>query len=306
MELKYQVYINNQLSELATEKLMNFAIEDNSGLQLDSLDLSINNADDSITIPQTNAVIEIAIGYDGDLFKMGKFVAQNINATSSVISIKAISQDLTKGRIKQNRVFKQKTLDDVLKTLASDLSLTLQLDNNLKTKQVDYYLQENKSSLEILAELSEIFYSIANIKDNNLVFISKENTKSIEIKEEDILSITKQDVNNKHYAGVIYNSWNIVDAKLDTTKLGEEPYLILQSAVDESLKNSYINCKYKEIQEKQYINVSLKGNPNLQAGFSFSLKEAENYSQFNGKYRIEKVTHRYDNTYVSSVLAVKI
>ena len=307
MELKYQVYINNQLSELATEKLMNFGIEDNSGLQLDSLDLSINNADDSITIPQTNAVIEIAIGYDGELFKMGKFVAQNINATSSVISIKAISQDLTKGRIKYNRVFKQKTLDDVLKTLASDLSLSLQLDNNLKTNQIAYYLQENKTSLEILAELSEIFYSIANIKDNKLVFVSKENTKSIEILEEDILSITKQDVNNKHYAGVIYNSWNIKEAKLESTKLGNETYLILQNSVDESIKNSYINSKYKEIQEKQYINVSLKqGNPNLQAGFSFTLKVAEQYSQFNGKYRIEKVTHKYNNTYVTSILAVNI
>lgn len=306
MELKYQVYINNQLSELATEKLMNFAIEDNSGLQLDSLDLSINNADDSISIPSTNSIIEIAIGYDDNLYKMGKFVAQNINATSSVISIKAISQDLTKGRIKQNRVFKQKTLDDVLKTLANDLDLTLQLDNNLKTKQIAYYLQENKTSLEILAELSEIFYCIANIKDNKLVFVSKENTKSIEIQEEEIISITKQDINSKYYNGVIYNSWNTKTAKLESTKLGAEPYLILQMAVDESLKNSYINSKYKEIQEKQYINVSLKGNPNLQAGFSFSLKEAENYSQFNGKYRIEKVTHRYDNTYVSSVLAVKL
>lgn len=78
---------------------------------------------------------------------MGKFVAQNIDASSTTISIKAISQDLNKGKIKHNRVFKNTSLDDVLKTLANDLNLILQLDNNLKTNQISYYLQENKTSL---------------------------------------------------------------------------------------------------------------------------------------------------------------
>lgn len=111
MELRKEVYINGMVSELATERLLNFTIEDNIGLQLDSLDLSINNADDSITIPSTNSTIEIAIGYNDDLFRMGKFVAQSIYAISSLISIKAISQDLNKGRIKHNRVFKSKSLE---------------------------------------------------------------------------------------------------------------------------------------------------------------------------------------------------
>lgn len=304
--MKKEVHINGEISELATEKLLSFTIEDNSGLQLDSLELSINNADDSVELPQGNAIIELAIGDEDNLYKMCKFVAQNIDASSSVISIKAISQDLTKGRIKYNRVFKNKSLEDILKTLANDLDLTLQLDNNLKTKQIGYYLQENKTSLEVLAELSEIFYAIANIKDNYLVFISKENTKELEIEIEDILSITKQDISNKYYNGVTYNSWNIKDAKLESTRLGEEPYLILASAVDESIKNTYINSKYKEIQEKEYINISLKqGNPNLQAGFSFTLNSTEQYSQFNGKYRIEKVIHKYNNTFVTSAWAVK-
>lgn len=194
----------------------------------------------------------------------------------------------------------------MLKTLANDLDVILQLDNNLKTKQVGYYLQENKTSLEVLAGLSEIFYAVANIKDNYLVFISKENTKELEINIEDAFSITKQDNASKYYNGVVYNAWNIKEAQLEITKLGNEPYLILQSAVDESIKDNYIKSKYKEIEEKQYINISIQGNPQLQAGFSFTLSDTEQYSQLNGKYRIEKVTHKYNNTYVTSILAVKI
>lgn len=114
-----------------------------------------------------------------------------------------------------------------------------------------------------------------------MVFISKENTKELEINIEDVLSITKQDNSSKYYNGVIYNSWNIKKARLEIIKLGSEPYLILQSEVDKSLKNSYINSKYKEIEEKQYINISLKqGNPSLQAGFSFTINSTEQYSQF--------------------------
>jgi phage protein D len=203
MELTREIYINGSSSPLATGRLAAFVIEDNAGLQLDGLELSINNFDNAINIPNSKAVVEIALGYD-TVYKMGQFIAQDISATRNSINIKAISQDLSIGRLRQNRVYKNITLEDMLKTIASDLNLTLQLDSSLNT-QVDYYLQENKASLEILAELAEIFYAVANVKDKNLVFVSKENTKKLEIDVDNILGIVKQGSSSKVYNGVVYN-----------------------------------------------------------------------------------------------------
>ncbi len=205
MELKSQVFINGKFNKDATDRLLSFSIEDNIGLQLDSLTLNINNADDIITIPNNNSTIELAIGYNDSIYKMGEFIAQKVDATSTVISINAISQDLSRGRVTYNRVFKNISLEDILKTLASDLDLTLKIDDTFKNKRVDYYLQENKTSLEVLAELSEIYYATANIKNNNLIFYNKNISKEIQIEEANILSITKQDSSQKHYSGVIYN-----------------------------------------------------------------------------------------------------
>ncbi|MDR2008103.1 MAG: hypothetical protein LBQ34_03925 [Alphaproteobacteria bacterium] len=203
MELKIQIYINNNFSSVATERLLSFNIEDNSGLQLDNMLLEINNYDDGIAIPKTNSIIELAIGSGEHIYKMGRFIAQNISSTDSIITISCISQDLNFGRIKHNRVFKDKSLEDILKTLANDLDLGLY--NNVNA-QVGYYLQENKTSLEVLAELSEIFFAVANIKDNNLVFVSKENPKEVSINDADILNIAIKDNSKKYYNGVMLNS----------------------------------------------------------------------------------------------------
>lgn len=308
MGIKAEVYINNQLSSFATKQLNSFVIEDNIGLELDTLNLEINNAGSFITIPETDAVLELQIGWLGQsLYKMGKFTAQFINATNNIINIRAVSKDLKKGKIKRNRVFKNQTLEEVLKTIANDLKVSLKVENSLKTKEVDYYLQDNQTSLEVLAELSEIFYAVANIKDKILVFISKYNIKEIEIDTTNILKIVKQDSYSKYHNGVYYKHWNLKAGLLEITKLGKEPYLILPNNLEGSLINNYINSKYKEVLEKEYIKINLRrGDPNLQAGFKFTLNTKEEYNQFNGSYRIEKVIHLYKDTFTTLVLAVKL
>ena len=310
MGLTYQIYINGRSNDLATKRMMSFEIIDNIGLQLDSLSISINNADKTIEIPTNNVEIELAIGDDNkgydNLYKMGKFIAQYIDANSSTISINAISQDLSKGRVRKNRVFKAKSLQDILQTLANELNLKLQIDKTLALKQIDYYIQDNKTSTELIYELSEIFYAVANIKDGNLIFISKDNIKTLKINENNILSIKQGNTNNKLYSGVMYETWNTKEARLEAKKLGNEPYLLIKTAIDKSIVNNLLNAKYKEIKESVVINLLVQGNADYQSGFMFEINSTEKYDQFNGKYRIEKVTHKYSNAYVSEILAVKI
>lgn len=310
MGLTYQIYINGRSNDLATKRMMSFEIIDNIGLQLDSLSISINNADKTIEIPTNNVEIELAIGDDNkgydNLYKMGKFIAQYIDANSSTISINAISQDLSKGRVRKNRVFKAKSLQDILQTLANELNLKLQIDKTLALKQIDYYIQDNKTSTELIYELSEIFYAVANIKDGNLIFISKDNIKTLKINENNILSIKQGNTNNKLYSGVMYETWNTKEARLEAKKLGNETYLLIKTAIDKSIVNNLLNAKYKEIKESVVINLLVQGNADYQSGFMFEINSTEKYDQFNGKYRIEKVIHKYSNAYVSEILAVKI
>jgi hypothetical protein len=87
--------------------------------------------------------------------------------------------------------------------------------------------------------------------------------------------------------------------------MGEEPFLMLSNCVETGLKNTYLNSKYQEIKEKEVVSMILVGNPQLQAGFSFVIN-SETYNQFNGKYRMEKVVHKYNNAYITIIDAIKI
>ncbi len=308
MELIKEVYINGKINELATKRLSDFTIEENIGLQLDSLDITINNNDNAIEIPKEKSDIEIAIGYGVNLYRMGKYIAHNIDATSTSIFIKCLSKDLSEGKIKLNRVFKDKTLGEILATIANDLKLELQIEKSFKNKKIKYLLQDNKTNLEILAELSEIFYALVTIKDNKLTFIHKDEKKSVCIKISNILNLKKRDYISNYHQGVIYNSWNIKQGEIESIKQGKEPYVTLSNDIDPSLKNIYLQSKYMEISETEYIELNLKqGDPDLQAGLHMIINNSTGkYSQFSGKYRIEKVIHKYNNTYVNYILAVKI
>ncbi len=304
MEL-VNVYINGSLSTLASQNLISFKIVDNIALELDSLELKINNVNNSIKAPSTNATIELAIKHEDSYLKMGLFNAEFINVQSNLITIKATSQD-NKSKIKQSRTFKNIALKDVLQTLAKDLGLSLQLDPSLQSKQVGYLLQDNKTALQSLDELSEYYGTIASVKNNNLIFYSKNNLKTLEIAEEDILSIKKQDkLENKQYNGVLYKAWNTDKAKQETISLGTAPYLVLNNKVDETFKNDYIKGMYNKVQEKQELSLKIQGNPKLQAGFLFSISNTK-HEDFKGTYRIEKVEHSYNSSYITNIIASKV
>ncbi|MFL1781409.1 Phage protein D [Candidatus Hepatincolaceae symbiont of Richtersius coronifer] len=302
-----KLYINDQFSELASNRILSFKLIDNMGLSLDSLEITINNSDKAIAIPKENAILELALKdvHNAEAeYKMGKFIAQYIDATSNIIKIQAISQDLSTARIRHNRVFKNKSLKEILQTLAADLDLRLQIDTTLSSNIINYYLQEEKTSLEILGELAEIYGAIANIKDNNLIFILKENVKKLEIAENTILSINKVDSLNKVYKGVQYKQWNFKTGQPEITCLGEEPFFVLKFKVDSSLENLYVNNAFKDRKVSEYINITLHGNANIQAGFCIEIGAI--YPDFTGKYLIEKVIHKYSSSYTSNILAVKI
>lgn len=297
------LYINESLNSETSKRVDSFKIEDNSENSLDSLELSILNHDYSISPPKTKATIEVEV----EETKMGRFLVQFVETSEGIIHLQGISQDLSKARVRQTRVFKEKPLGDVLNTISGELGVSLQVSPQLKSKKINYYLQDNKTNLEVIMELGEIFFAIANIKDKNLVFVSKDNKKYVDILENDILNICIKDAGHKLYEGALSNSWDFEKAKTISKKQGKAPYFHINTVLDKSLQEELINSKYKELQEKEIISISMIGNPNLQAGFHFKLGNIDSkYQDFKGEYRISQSIHTLGNTYSTRISAVKV
>lgn len=205
MELNKEIIINgvNQ-SSLLSNRINSFTIKESETLEVSSLVLQLDNSDNKIIPPTKNATTELNIGYK-QVFNMGKFVVQLIENNHSTIILTALAQDLTKGRVKQNKVFKNQPLSSILNTLANNLGLTLQLDPVLSPNIIPYLLQQNQTDLSLLHELGELFYSIAMIKDGSLVFWDKDTLfikPPIILNDYDILNISYKDTEYKVYKGV--------------------------------------------------------------------------------------------------------
>ncbi len=299
--MQYKIYINNQEATALQNKLLSFELQDNINNNLDSLVLEVDNSQAELEVPENDAQVQLKIGLN-DLYSMGSFTINQIENTSFKIVLNAYSCNLKKAFTKHNRTFKNISLQNVLQTLASSLGLSLQLDSTLQNKQIDYLLQSNKTDLAIIKELGVIYYAIANIKNNTLIFLQKDKSQEqITLNNDNILEIEQQDNKYKLYNGVKCEIWNKDNASLETIKQGNAPYLIIEPNYSKSLMQELVNNKIKEIKEQNITTIITQGNPNLQAGLELKLNTSQdpNLIQYNGNYKLLSVVHSYNTGYYS-------
>lgn len=305
MGLDYQLSINNILqSNKIMDRLLSFSLQENSGKLLDYMELNFNNADNLIKPPSKQAKIELMVND----YKMGIYTATFINNNQNLLSIHGVSQDLEKGRLKHNRVFENKSLKEVLQTLATSLGLGLEVDANLSSKIIKYLLQNNQTDLSLLNELGELLYAVTSIKNSKLVFMDKNRLQTlIKIADTEIIGINTEDSKYKLYQGVKASYWDVKSSASKSLQLGGEPYLVIDNNYDEELLKELVKSKYQQIKEKEELELTVEGNPELQAGLTISIAQNSKYQDFIGSYKTTEVKHMFNGeAYTTNIKGYKI
>ncbi|WP_405704647.1 phage late control D family protein [Ancylobacter terrae] len=157
---------------------MSMTITDVAGLQADTLQIDIDDADASVIAPRTGAVLRPVGGYaDVELRDFGTFVVDTVTYEGwpQRISISAKSVDaLSLAKQRNRKGFppdKFPTYGDVFDDIAKGVGLTLRMAPELKSEANHYEAQSDESSIEFLERIAEKLGAAVTVKAGHLIVV---------------------------------------------------------------------------------------------------------------------------------------
>ncbi len=213
----YRILINDKnVTNVFQNRLLSLTLRDERGNKADQLDISLDDSDGLLPLPEKKAIIKIWLGFKQPkstlpnlqtttpLTFKGAFVVDEITYSNQssidTLQITARSADF-KGplKIKREQSWHQITLADLLKTIAIRNELTPRISDTLATTLIDHIDQTDESDISFLNRLAKRYDAICTIKDSNLLFAEIGNATTVSGKPLPLLIIDKSETSSYTY-----------------------------------------------------------------------------------------------------------
>ena len=210
-----------------------------------------------------SAEVEIII----DDINLGIFTIARVDYTSNAIEFNCISSLLLEGIIDNKiRYFEDKSLSDILKTLTSEMQISLKIDSSIASINIPYLEQARQTNLQVIENLASLFNATLKITDKELVFIPfSKLTKEVIVYDADIVSIELED-KKSGYRGVFSQYSDLKTGELVEIKTGDAPFYYLNSNYTDELLNYSVQSKLKEVTNANELHIKTVGKLDIQSG----------------------------------------
>ena len=205
----------NDVTDRVSDRVLSIKVNDEAGQKSDTLDITLDDRDNALSIPEARAEMQIWLGYgDGDLTYMGRFtideVALKTNPSTMTIRGKA-SDSSPEFKASKTRSWHQVTIGEIVSTIAGEHSLTPAVHVSYEGKTVDHIDQEAESDGHFLTRLGKLYGAIAKPADGRLLFIpegqgistSGQTLSAAIITKEELTAISATIKERGAYSGVI-------------------------------------------------------------------------------------------------------
>ena len=318
----FQVLANgSDITETLGLLLVSISVSDKTGYESDTCEIIlIDDPVQPINMPPKGAVLDVSMGYDGDLVNMGIFIADEIELEGPPerLTIRARATIQTESKDGKTSIMSQKsrswaketTIHTVVSKIANEHGLSAKVTDSLKAIKLPHFDQSDESDINFLIRIAKRYDAICKAAGGKLLFIKRGETNlpPVTIKRTDLTS-WRMIMASKDNAGTVITYWNErKNAKRHEVKVGSgEPVRRLkhsykdeksaqaaaQSALDEAKRN------------EQTLSLSLPGNPVFSAEMPLQVTGIRD--GVDGNWIIDSVTHSIDKSigYSSQIEAVK-
>jgi hypothetical protein len=163
------------ITDRISDRVLSIKVNDEAGQKSDTLDISLDDRDGALSIPEARAEMQIWLGYDdGDLTYMGRFtideVALKSNPATMTIRGKA-SDSSPEFKASKSRSWHQQTIGEIVETIAAEHDLTPGVHTSYAKKLIDHIDQSNESDGHFLTRLGKLYGAVAKPADGRLLFV---------------------------------------------------------------------------------------------------------------------------------------
>lgn len=156
-------------------RLESLTLTDNRGFEADTLDISLDDSDGKLAIPDRGVTIALFLGWRGEpLVDKGTFIVDEVehSGTPDRLTLRAKSADLRAGLItKQTKSWAGHKIGEIVKTIAAAHGLTPKVSKGLASLSIEHIDQTNESDVNLLTRLARDHDAIATVKKGMLLFM---------------------------------------------------------------------------------------------------------------------------------------
>jgi len=201
------------------DRVISIRTTDEAGIVSDSCEIELDDFDDAIQMPNTEAKVEIALGYKkSGLTKIGTYFVKEIaiDGATKTVSLKcnAAPKSMRSQKTKNNDC----SLGEFSSVMASDLGFTSAVNDELTISKLVDSLQFAESDMSYLTRITRKLGAIAKPADGHIVIANEGSGKSVSGKNLPTKNIDASEVANYscHFreteseedaAGTVYANW---------------------------------------------------------------------------------------------------
>lgn len=308
----------NQADITATiqDRLVSLRFTDAAGLESDVLEIVLADHDplQPIQMPPTGAELELFLGYDGLVQRMGLFVCDEVELAGwpgeMTIRARAAPFDTSKGgksnlQTQKTRSWPKGTkLGDMAKKIAKEHGMEAAVAKSLASIALPHIDQADESDLHFLGRVAKKYDAIVKPAGGKLVLAKKGETKSVSGEQLPAVALVPTDVSRfrvvmskRETAGMVVAYWHAVkQAKRNEVKVGQgEPVSRLKMYYP--TKEMALAAARSELQRRERgkvtVSLTLPGRTDLVAEAPLTL--AGFRDGVNGEWVITRVEHSLDS-----------
>lgn len=292
----YRVIANSEdITDKVRARLKNMRLVDGLGFESDAVEITLADHDsaDPIQLPPTGAELEIFIGYDQDVRRVGMFVVDGVELSGfpAEMVIKAAAAPYEKSKGGKVDLQSQKTrswpagttLGDMVKRIAGEHRLQPACSPKLASIALPHTDQVSESDLQILRRIAKRYDAIAKPAGGRLVFAPLGEGKTASGEDMPRVTLTPKDgsayrvtMGSRDSAGTCIAYWrDVKSAKRRTVTVGEgEPVRRLRHAYrDSASAEAAARAELrKRARGEQGLSYTIPGRPDIVAETLLTMK----------------------------------
>lgn len=243
----WRLTINDkEVTAQLTDRLISLTLTDNRGFEADTLNISIDDSDGLVAIPDKGAKLQLYLGWTGaPLIDKGGYIVDTIehSGTPDTLTLSAKSADFRESLIEKKSVsYPAQTIASLVATIAKKHQLKHRVSQRLANIQLTHKIQSNESDANLLTRLAAEHDAVASIKNDYLLFIGAGEGKTSSGKSIPRLTITRGDGDNHRYARSEREKYTGVKAYWNDLRHGKKQWELAGKAdKTTSLKKAFPN-----------------------------------------------------------------
>ncbi|MBC3216161.1 phage late control D family protein [Serratia fonticola] len=225
----------NDITHNIRARLLSLTLTDNRGFEADQLDIELDDSDGLMVMPQRNALLSLALGWQGSqLTHKGRFTVDEVEhrGAPDTLTIRARSADF-RGSLNTRREasYHDSTLGDIVQQIAARNQLTAKLATGLDAIKISHIDQTQETDAAFATRLASLNGAVAAVKNGCLLFIRPGNGTTVNGKPLPVMTITRRDGDRHNfsladrdaYTGVTASWLNTRQPKPQKVKLQRKP-----------------------------------------------------------------------------------